>query len=286
MASKPHLTDEQRAARRAQERELVRQSVEQLRSSDGWQAWLDGRQRFHNYSLGNQLLIASQAPEAIRVAGFKKWLELGYCVRKGEHALRIFAPCPPSKKEIEQAKARGEEPRRVFFKLAPVFGDDQVDPLPEPAQPVPLTPPIEEVDGDSLAHVWQPLVQLAAEIGSDVTLADTGHAGGYYSVEDRRIVISETASMNGRVKTLVHELAHALARSDHHDDDPTLSYAQEELIVESIAYSVTGTLGLDTTGYSIPYLTAWSTSTDLDVIEKTAHLIDRLANRIEHAIEA
>jgi hypothetical protein len=32
-----------------------------------------------------------QKPDATRVAGFKAWLALGYCVRRGEKALRIFA---------------------------------------------------------------------------------------------------------------------------------------------------------------------------------------------------
>jgi hypothetical protein len=53
-------TDEQRAARRARERELVQHAVEQLRSSDGWRAWLTARSRFRAYSLHNQLLIAFQ----------------------------------------------------------------------------------------------------------------------------------------------------------------------------------------------------------------------------------
>jgi len=41
--------------------------------------------------LSNQLVIAMSSPEATFVAGFKAWLKLGYCVRKGERAIRIFA---------------------------------------------------------------------------------------------------------------------------------------------------------------------------------------------------
>jgi hypothetical protein len=55
---KRQLTDDERAERRAQDREYARQAVEQLRSSDGWNAWLTARASFRNYSLGNQLLIA------------------------------------------------------------------------------------------------------------------------------------------------------------------------------------------------------------------------------------
>ena len=39
--------------------------------------------------------IAGQHPTAVRVAGFRVWLGLGYCVTKGERAIRIWAPCPP-----------------------------------------------------------------------------------------------------------------------------------------------------------------------------------------------
>jgi hypothetical protein len=77
------LSDSERAERRRADRELARQAVERLRSSDGWQRWLAGRRHFHCYSLANQLLIARAMPGATRVAGFKTWLKLGYCVRKG-----------------------------------------------------------------------------------------------------------------------------------------------------------------------------------------------------------
>ena len=54
------LTDDERAERRERDREYARKAVEQLRSSEGWKAWLTTRATFHRYSLGNQLLIAMQ----------------------------------------------------------------------------------------------------------------------------------------------------------------------------------------------------------------------------------
>lgn len=45
--------------------------------------------------------------------------------------------------------------------------------------------------------------------------------------------------------TLIHELAHALCELDRQRDDPALTYAEEELVVESVAYAVTGAAGLD-----------------------------------------
>jgi len=290
MQAKTPLTDDERADKRAAEQQLAADAVEQLRSSDGWQQWLQTRSRFHRYSFGNQMLIAFQHPSATRTAGFRKWLELGYCVRKGEHGIRIWAPCPPSKKQLAAASAAGEDSPRVFFRLTAVFAQDQIAPLPEPAVQVPISVPIVEVTGDDLAPMISPLVAFAHSIGSSVAFTSDGlgTALGSYALESKAITVSDAQSINGQAKVLVHEIAHALVRADHQDSDPTLDYASEELVVESVAMSVCGTLGLCTTGYSIPYLTSWSESgTDhaalMAVITGTAKLVNRLACRIEDA---
>src|SRR5690606_1671149 len=64
-----------------------------------------------------------------------------------------------------------------------------------------------------------------------------------------------------------------------------LDYAKGELVAESVAFIVSGLLGLDTSGDSIPYLTGWSQTADADAFIEIAKLVDRLAARIEHAIE-
>jgi hypothetical protein len=118
------LTDEERVERRERDREYARQAVERLRSSEGWRAWLTTRATFHAYSLGNQLLIAMQRPTATRVAGFRAWLKLGYRVSRGETAIRIWAPGPPSSKQLERWRQTGADPDqrpRAFFKLTAVF---------------------------------------------------------------------------------------------------------------------------------------------------------------------
>jgi antirestriction protein ArdC len=129
-----------------------------------------------------------------------------------------------------------------------------------------------------------PLRELARELGYAVTVGELSGADGVCDPSRHQITISSTLAPNGQVAVLVHELAHALLRVERTDSDPPLTYAQEELVVESIAWSVCGILGLDTAPNSVPYLTAWSTSTDLAILERTAQLINRLANRIEDAI--
>jgi antirestriction protein ArdC len=81
-----------------------------------------------------------------------------------------------------------------------------------------------------------------------------------------------------------HELAHAIVRLDRHDEDPELDYASEELAAESVAFTCVRSLGIAAEEYSIPYLTSWAEDTDLEVLEQTASLIDRLASRIETAL--
>jgi antirestriction protein ArdC len=284
------LTEEERAEKRAADREYTKQAVEALRTSDGWRRWLATRARFHRYSLANQLLIAMQRPQATQVAGFKTWLTLGYCVRKGEKAIRIWAPCPPSAKKIAAWKAAGANPDdqpRTYFRLTNVFGDDQVTELPPPAEPQPIACPIRHIEGEELADSLPTLKRFAASIGSTISLEPiAGGASGYYEPATKRIVIDSTLPVNQQVSVTLHELAHALVRTDHQDDDPKLDYASEELVVESVAFTVIRSLGIDADNASIPYLAAWAESADLSVIEKTAGLIDRLAKRLEAALAA
>jgi hypothetical protein len=93
------LTDERRAARQEQQRQLVASSVEQLRSTDGWQRWLRTREAFRRYSMRNTLLIAIQAPEA-PASRVPQVAALRYCVRRGETGIYAWAPMPPSKKRL------------------------------------------------------------------------------------------------------------------------------------------------------------------------------------------
>jgi antirestriction protein ArdC len=287
------ITDE-RAARRAADRQLLTDAVHALTTSEGWQRWLHARRAFHHYSLHNQLLIALQAPDATHVASFRAWLKLGYCVRRGEKALRIWAPVPPTKRQLREWRDDGADPKqrpRVRFRLVPVFDRAQVDPLPDhPGGPAPLEPPHHLIEGDDLAHLLHgdgPLRSLCSELG--VTLAIEpirGGAHGYYEPDRRRIVLADALPPNHQVKTAIHELAHALVRLEPDGADAKLSYAQEELVAETVAFTVTGALGIDAGGYSVAYLASWSQGAELATVQETAALIDRLARRIEDAVLA
>lgn len=102
--------------------------------------------------------------------------------------------------------------------------------------------------------------------------------------DQQRITVDEVGedfSPNAQIAVGVHELAHALVVVDCQEGDPKLRYGQEEVVVECGAFTVCASLGLDTSGSSIPYMTGWSKD---DEVGRYGELIDRLARRIEDAL--
>ena len=117
-----------------------------------------------------------------------------------------------------------------------------------------------------------------------MSACDTGEADGTCNRKTREIKIAERLSPNGRLVAGIHELSHALVGADK--EAPKLTYAQEELVVESIAFCCCQTVGLDTSANSIPYLTSWAEKASVDVLEQTVELTARLADRIEAVLVA
>lgn len=262
--------------RRAADRDRIEHAARALLSSEGWQHWVQVRSRngLARYSLGNQLLIALQNPDATYVAGFRAFLDLGRCVRKGERGIRIHAPMPPRKKEDDDD---GRQPIR--FRSVAVFDVSQTDPLPG-TEPVALEPPAAPITGDSHAHLLPKLEALAAELGYRVSVeAITGSQEG--SCDSRRRVITVDASLaaNGQVRVLVHELAHAQGI-----DYTTYTREQAEVIVDTATIIACGSAGLDVTGDAIPYIAGWGEEGALEAVRSFAAEIDRVARRIEEAI--
>jgi antirestriction protein ArdC len=191
---------------------------------------------------------------------------------------------------MEAGGRRPENAPRTHFRLVPVFDRSQVEPLPEhPGGPAPLEPPHEPVEGEGLADLRGPLCAFAASIGCEVSFEPVpGSAHGFHEPASGRIVIDSDPelSANAKVSTLIHELSHALVRRDRRDEDPKLKYGEEEVVVEAVAYCVCAGVGLDTGGAAVPYVAGWGDERAAEEIEAYAQLIDRLARRIEAALEA
>jgi hypothetical protein len=76
----------------------LKEGVEDIQGSQSFREFLLTMSKFHDYSIGNLILIVMQRKDATQVAGFTTWKELGRWVRKGEHGIAILAPCSHRKK--------------------------------------------------------------------------------------------------------------------------------------------------------------------------------------------
>lgn len=148
-------------------------------------------------------------------------------------------------------------------------------------EPVPLTPPAQPIDGASHAHLIAPLRQLGGELGYSVEIRDLPEhgPGGWCDHQHKQIVVG-SGPTNRQVRTLVHELGHALGVGY-----AEYGRAQAEVLVDCVTYIVCSSLGLDVGGESIPYVAGWGEDGALDAIRRCAETIDEIARRIEDAVD-
>ena len=203
--------------------------------------------------------------------------QAGRAVRKREQAIRILAPITVKQR---QKDSQDGEDRRVFFKTAFVFDVSQTDPIPG-VEPAPLHPPRQPLTGDSHGHLLAPLVMFAGSLGYEVAFQSIhGATGGWCDPRVQRIVVDGDVPANAQVRTLVHEISHALGV-----DYASYSRAQAEVIVDTTTLIVLSGVGLDVSGETIPYVAGWGETGALEAMSEFAQLIDSLARRIAQAIE-
>jgi hypothetical protein len=276
------LTDAERDARRKADRERLEHAARALRTTDGWQRWIKVRASngLARYSLNNQWLIAldcaARSITPTYVAGFRAFLDLNRCVRKGENAIRILAPVTIKPRDTD-GKETGET--KTFFRTVSVFDVSMTDVLPG-KEPVPLSPPSQPITGDSHAHLIAALIAHAGELGYRVDMRELPEngPGGWCDPKRTQIVVA-TGPANRQVRTLVHELAHA------HGLGYELGRERCEVLVDCVTYIVCSSVALDVGGESIPYIAGWGEDGELDAIREYAATIDTIARRIEDALQ-
>ena len=229
--------------RRSQLLDQLSEGISALTASDEWIRHLDVQSRFHHYSFGNVVLITAQFPGASRVAGFRAWVKLGRTVRKGEKAIWILAPMRV-KKTAEDGS--GEDRVIAGFRHVPVFDVSQTE-----GEELPSV--CRKLVGDEPATSFARLVEAAGLLGYSVEPTELPiGVNGDCSFELRRIRVERRNSSAQQVKTLAHEIAHALL----HQGRPDRRLA--ELEAESTAYVVCHHLGVDSGSYTFGYVTTWA----------------------------
>lgn len=235
--------------------EVLQSNVDEIRSSEQWARALAVQRRLHRYSFHNSFLIALQCPDATMVAGYRKWQELGRQVKKGERSIAIFAPMVKKVKDDD-----GEEKRKLIgFKAASVFDLSQTegDEIPMPPSPV-----IVEGDDEAVCEAYENVEHYAESIGCSVEVVDhhlLGTAQGAINTKTKEIRLRNDLPPAQRLKTLIHEVAHAV---QHVDNQERGSNEEIEVEAETIAYLVSDAIGLDTGCYSFAYVAGWAGESD------------------------
>jgi antirestriction protein ArdC len=231
--------------------------------------------RFHNYSLGNQLLALLQCHQrGIQpgpLATFPKWKELGRYVKKGEKALTLCMPLTCKRTKTTKAED-GTEREEVFgythftykahwFVLAQTEG--------EPYQPAAISEWNEDLA----------IVTLKVERIEFSFL--NGNTQGYAQA-GRKVAISPIAALPH--KTLFHELGHAVLG---HTEEANFSEAEitsrdvREVEAEAVALLCCESLGLPGADYSRGYIQSWGHGQP--ITERSAQRIFRAADQILRA---
>lgn len=117
--------------------------------------------------------------------------------------------------------------------------------------------------------------------GFEVVRNRRGSENGYCDFLKQEIGGRPDVSAAQAVKTLVHELAHALL----HGDGINRSREIQEVEVESVAFIVCDALGLDTSDYSFAYVARWSDGFS-ELVKDTAERVIDCAKALLIGLEA
>lgn len=262
-------------------------AVAQVATSEDWQNLLRISGSFHRYSPNNQLLLAAQGAEGV-VASFHTWKQIPAVdgqpcrIRKGETALRVYAPIRAKRRELDPDTGEIHEPSIVGYKLVPVFHEGQLVAPPDlPAQP-------------KLLHGQEPPPELWSAVAEQIYNAGytldrgplDGPAGakGVTNFTDHTVTVRDDLAPPQALKTQIHELAHVLM---HQPDtrDPATTLDRIEVEAESVAYVVCDLLGVDAGSYSIPCVANWA-GADVELVQATATRVLTTALQIVKGLEA
>jgi hypothetical protein len=173
------------------------------------------------------------------------------------------------------------------FDLATVFDISQTEGEPIPEPPAPLLLAGRAPDG-----LWTGLAEQVTARG--FTLRDApaanvlGGANGVTSWTDMTVTIRADMDDAARAKTLAHELGHVLLHDPRGDDGRidlaaamSVTRGAKEVEAESIAFLIGAAHGMDTSDYSLPYISTWASRVEgLATVRATGTRVIATARRV------
>lgn len=266
-------------------------AIEGLNTGDRWREFLDVSNRFHHYSLNNQMLILLQNSKATRVAGFHKWKEFGRSVNKGERAIWIYAPM--IKKVMDKDAAgnvkRGPDGKPIWkeallgFKTVPVYDVSSTSGKPLPEPPV---IPFNRSTGEAPEGMHDDLREQIEAHGYTVEYLNLGDGPGVpdgaTDPRTKKVIINTAHDPSHQAQTLVHELAHIelghLERTAQYHTRAGGERPTMEVEAESVSYVISRRYGMEPDS-SFSYIDGWAMG-DKEKVRKTADAVIKAADSI------
>lgn len=268
----------------------LKDGVEGIQDSAQFRLFLTTMAKFHDYSIGNLILIGIQKPNATKVAGFNTWKDLGRWVNAGEKGIAILAPILPPRPTCPRCDARipkgarfcpkcgepveiKEETEEVrFFKVVYVFDIGQTEGKPLPEFEVPV------LTGEANEQLFAKVMALAKAQGLEVSFESRPEQrpsikGQYFA---KTIWVRPEEPRAQQLKSLIHELAHYYSES-------VFSIPNAETIAESAAFVVGVHYGFDSGVRSFPYVALWAQ--DKKVLQDNLASIRKVATVILESLE-
>ena len=278
--------------------EKLETGIRKLQSSEAYQHYLDVMGRFYHYSASNCLLIAMQRPDATRVAGYNAWdKQFQRHVKRGEKGIKIIASAPSTvpkqrvkcdpktgKPVLDQNGKPETEIVNVLvenYKITTVFDISQTE-----GKELPKV--VHELSAD--VKNYQKLlsaIEKVSPVPIEFSEISGSSAKGYYDQMEKKIVIRSGMGEAQSLKTVVHELSHAILHDKDTGDrkDQLVDRRTKEVEAESVAYTVCQHFGIDTSDYSFGYVAGWSRDQELSDFKASLNLIQKTAGKLIDEIQ-
>jgi len=217
------------------------------------------------------MMIAHQRPDATHVAGYRKWLELGRHVKKGEKGIAILAPLSYRRKTENDDGEEITLHHVTGFRVVHVFDVSQTEgqPLPELAG----------VSGDArelVPRIEKVIRRQGISLSYETLIGAEGYSAGGKIVGDERLQAEE------RFAVLCHELGHEKLHQGQRRHETTKTIRETE--AEAVAFVVCRAFGLESLTRSADYIQLHRG--DVEVLAESLDFIRKVSAEIIEALRS
>ena len=273
--------------------------VDRFYNSDEWANYLKFMSKFITRSHFNQFLIEIYGGiDTNMVMGYQQFIEKlnripvactvcrsiaskNCACEDRTPPVRIPQLAPMTYKKIDEDTQ--EEKEKLFFREVFVFKFEDTEHLEgKPVIPV-VTSVTEKLDIEikDFETIEKKLIKIVEDNNFifKYQAIDEQALNGWCDFTNKELVIDENMPNAQKIKTIIHEIGHMFSH-----ENVKLPRAIKEKEAESIAYVVSHHLGIDTSNYSIGYVTGWSDNEEFILLESVGR-VSKTSKKILELLE-